>query len=56
MQELAGHLKESADIIFPTLSRSTESAVSIESALEKAQLPFVGSPAEALALTADRWR
>lgn len=56
MQELVGHLKESTDIIFPTLSRSTESAASIEAALEQAQLPFVGSPAEALALTADRWR
>ena len=50
------HLKQSADITFPTLSRSAGNAASMESALELAQVPFVGSPAEALALTADRWK
>ena len=56
MQELMEHLKESADITLPALSPIPEEAGLVEAALAQAQLPFVGSSAEALALTADRKR
>ena len=54
VQELMDHLKESADITLPALSPIPEEAGAVEAALTHAQLPFVGSPAEALAVTADR--
>ena len=50
------HLKEAADITLPALSPNPEEAGAVEAALAAAQLPFVGSSAEALALTADRRR
>lgn len=50
------HLKESADITLPALSHAPDDAQSVEAALAQAQLPFVGSSPEALALTADRAR
>ena len=50
------HLRESADITLPALSPIPEEAGTVEAALAQAQLPFVGSSAEALALTADRKR
>ena len=55
-QELIEHLKEAADITLPALSPNPEEAGAVEAALAAAQLPFVGSSAEALALTADRRR
>lgn len=56
VQELMEHLKESADITLPALSPIPEEAGAVEAALAQAQLPFVGSSAEVLALTADRKR
>ena len=56
VQELMDHLRESADITLPALSPIPEEAGTVEAALAQAQLPFVGSSAEALALTADRKR
>ena len=54
VQELMEHLKENADITLPALSPAPEQAGRVEAALAEAQLPFVGSSAEALAQTADR--
>ncbi len=48
------HLKETADVTLPALSPAPEQAGRVEAALAEAQLPFVGSSAEALAQTADR--
>ena len=56
LQELVEHLKESADVTLPALSPNPEEAGAVEAALAEAQLPFVGSCAEALVLTADRRR
>lgn len=54
LQELTDHLKEAADITLPALTPAPDEAAGVEAALAQAKLPFVGSPAEVLDLTADR--
>ncbi len=53
-QELTDHLKKAADITLPALTSSPDEAAMVEAALARAELPFVGSPAETLELTAHR--